>query len=124
MARILVLENDDDLRGWYARELEADGHEVFQAARADEAGDELESGALDFVVMDITQQPAGKAQDLMHILLREVSAHVVIDIGHDRGPAESGPCVAACPDLSKVKIRIREMMAPAKRPEQGNAAAL
>jgi DNA-binding response OmpR family regulator len=112
VARILVLEGNDDLRGWYARELEADGHDVFQAARAAEAEDELNNGALDFVVVDITQRPADKAQDLMQILIRDGSTHVVIDIGRDRKQDGVGLRAETCPDLSRLKTRIREMMAP------------
>jgi DNA-binding response OmpR family regulator len=83
MARILVLEDDDALRGRYARELEANGHQVFQAARFDEAGDELESGRLDFVLVDINRHPAQKARELMQILLRDGNAHRVINVGHN-----------------------------------------
>jgi DNA-binding NtrC family response regulator len=122
MARILVLEGNDDLRGWYARELEADGHDVFQAARAAEAEDELNNGALDFVVMDITQQPADKAQDLVCILLRDGSTHLVIDVGRDREQGGAGHSVETCPDLSRLKRRIREMMAPSNLDGQGAGA--
>ena len=120
MARILILEDNDDPRGWYARELEADGHEVFQAARVEDAGDELESGALDFVVMDITQQPMDKAHDLMQILLRDGSTHVVVNIGRDE-EGGGGAWVATSPDLSRLKKRIQEMLPPSRLPGQGTA---
>jgi DNA-binding response OmpR family regulator len=104
MARILILENNQHLRTWYAHELESDGHEVFQAARAAEALEELDSSRLDFVVMDVTRRPLDRAGDLMQILIRDSRAHLITGVG--RVP---------------LKRRIRELLAPSKPPVQGAA---
>jgi DNA-binding response OmpR family regulator len=104
MARILILEHDQRLRAWFARELESDGHEVFQAAGAAEAREELDSSCLDFVVMDVTRRPLDKARDLMQILIRDSRAHLITDVGR-----------------VLLKRRIRELLAPSKPPVQGAA---
>ena len=122
MARILILEDNQDLRMWFARELESDGHEVFQAARADEALEELESSRLDFVVLDVSRTPLDRASDLMQIMLRDNGAHLITDIGHNGGQAGLAPWAMRSSDLSRLKRRIREILAPSKLPIQATAA--
>lgn len=53
MARILVVDDESNIRLLYAQELADEGHEVTTAATAAEAADILSGGAYDLVLLDI-----------------------------------------------------------------------
>lgn len=55
--RILLVEDDDDLRAVMADGLAADGHEVRGAARSDEALAALEEAGPDLLILDIALGP-------------------------------------------------------------------
>jgi DNA-binding response OmpR family regulator len=53
MARLLVIDDEGDIRHLYAAELEDEGHEVFTAGKSREALDLLHSHEFDLVILDI-----------------------------------------------------------------------
>ncbi len=53
MARILLAEDDDDMRGFLARALERAGHEVHAFAEGASAFEELKSREVDLLLTDI-----------------------------------------------------------------------
>jgi len=116
MARILVLEDNDYIRTWYARELASEGHEVLQAVRLDEALEELRRSRPDFVVMDITYRAIDRAHEVMLILIRDSKVRLILNIAHDRGQAHFVPLdahahFARSSDLSDLKRVIHSLLA-------------
>jgi DNA-binding NtrC family response regulator len=53
MSRILVVDDEDNIRLLYTQELMDEGYEVEAAATAMEAAEKLQAGAFDLVVLDI-----------------------------------------------------------------------
>ena len=53
MAKLLVVDDEANLRLLYSQELSDDGHEVVTAASAAEAVDRLRDSSFDLVVLDI-----------------------------------------------------------------------
>ena len=53
MAKLLVVDDEANIRLLYAQELADEGHEVTTAASALEAVEKLEAGEFDLVVLDI-----------------------------------------------------------------------
>lgn len=53
MARILLIEDDDDLRGVIAQSLALAGHEVFQAAEGRQGLELFHAGSFDLVLTDL-----------------------------------------------------------------------
>lgn len=53
MARILLIEDDDDLRGVIAQSLTLAGHEVFQAAEGRQGLELFHAGSFDLVLTDL-----------------------------------------------------------------------
>jgi two-component system cell cycle response regulator CpdR len=58
MARILLAEDDDSLRGFLARALERAGHDVMVCANGDEAVSALDQGPWDLLLTDIVMPGA------------------------------------------------------------------
>jgi len=53
MARLLVIDDEGDIRHLYAAELEDDGHQVCTAGNSNEALELLRSSEFDLVILDI-----------------------------------------------------------------------
>lgn len=58
MARILLAEDDESLRGFLTRALERAGHEVLACENGDDAIDGLEAGPWDLLLTDIVMPGA------------------------------------------------------------------
>lgn len=77
MARLLVIDDEGDIRYLYAAELEDDGHEVATAGNSAEALEKIRSQEFDLVVLDIKlDQESGL--DLLQEIAREQSNVPVI----------------------------------------------
>ncbi len=53
MARLLIIDDEGDIRYLYATELEEDGHDVTTACNSSEALEKIRSQRYDLVVLDI-----------------------------------------------------------------------
>lgn len=66
--RVLVVEDDDDMRHVLLENLEADGHSVRGVARIDDALDVLEAdGPFDVLITDV-RLPGGSGLELLSVL--------------------------------------------------------
>lgn len=70
MAKLLVIDDEGDIRHLYAAELEDEGHEVLTAGDSAEAMARLRNGKLDLIILDIKlDQESGL--DLLQQIARE-----------------------------------------------------
>jgi len=70
MARLLVIDDEGDIRHLYAAELEEDGHEVCTAGNSYDALTQLRSREFDLVVLDI-QLDQESGLELLQKIVRE-----------------------------------------------------
>jgi len=70
VARLLVVDDDDDMRALLRRTLESDGYEVAERDRAAQVLDTLRSSPFDLIILD-KEMPGLNGLDLLPMLQRE-----------------------------------------------------
>jgi two-component system cell cycle response regulator CpdR len=81
MARILLAEDDDSLRGFLARALERAGHEVRVCENGDEACDALPDGPWDLLLTDIVMPGADGIEVARQAALRQPDLRIMFITG-------------------------------------------
>jgi len=76
MARLLIVDDERDIRHLYATELEEEGYQVETAASTQEAQEALQRTSFDLLVLDI-QMPGESGLNLLQSLVRE-RAHIPV----------------------------------------------
>jgi DNA-binding response OmpR family regulator len=77
MTKLLVVDDESDIRLFYAQELADEGYEVVTAGTAAEAAQKLEDGSYDLVVLDIKLKNES-GLDLLQKIVKERSDMPVI----------------------------------------------
>jgi DNA-binding response OmpR family regulator len=78
MARLLIVEDEENLRDLYAEELEESGYEVARAANGKEAIDLVRKKDFDLVIMDIRMPEMDGIETLGKIISLEQKIPVII----------------------------------------------
>jgi DNA-binding response OmpR family regulator len=78
MARLLVIDDEGDIRHLYAEELEDDGHDVDTAGNSGEALALLKSGSYDLVVLDIQLEQESGLELLQEITTLKKELSVIL----------------------------------------------
>ena len=78
MERILVVDDERDIRHLYAAELEEEGYEVQTAGSGTEAAELLEAHPFDLVVLDIQMKGESGLQLLQKIVKKKADLPVIL----------------------------------------------
>ena len=77
MARLLVVDDERDIRHLYAAELQGAGYQVETAASAAEAAELLQQGGFDLLILDI-QMKGESGLQLLQRLVRERQTRIPV----------------------------------------------
>jgi len=78
MPRLLVVDDESNIRLLYAQELADEGYEVMTAAGAAEAAETLQNGRFDLVVLDIKLKQESGLDLLQHIVKEKHDLPVIL----------------------------------------------
>ena len=78
MPKILIVEDEENLRELYAEDLEESGYDVAKATNGKEAMDLVRKGAFDIVIMDIRMPEMDGIETLGKIITMERKLPVII----------------------------------------------
>jgi DNA-binding response OmpR family regulator len=114
--RILVVDDERNIRLLYEKELQDEGYEVILAADAREALALIERGKPDLVVLDIKMPGMDGIETLGQILSRNSSIPVVLNSAYSSYKDSflswsADAYVIKSSDLTELKIRIRTILA-------------
>lgn len=89
MARVLVVDDEPDLRFLVRKLLEKDGHEVLEAPNGRVALQALDGGTVDVVITDTTMPVMDGAELIAALRQRSTTADVAVIIWSDNPERES-----------------------------------
>lgn len=118
--RILVADDEPNIRLLYRSELEADGYDVITASDGKEAVAKVESENPDLVVLDIRMPGIDGVEALGRILDRDRTMPVILNSAYSDYEQNfmtwsADAYVVKSSDVSVLKERIREVLAKRKR---------
>ncbi len=122
--KVLVVEDDDGLRGLYKEELEEEGYEVLTAKNGKEALQALGKEKPDLVVLDIVMPVMDGMEALGRIIGKDKTVPIILHTSHP-GYQEDFMSWAAnayllkSADLSELKQKIKELLE--RKRQEGNA---
>lgn len=116
MARLLVIDDEGDIRHLYAAELEEEGHEVTTAAGCDEALALLRSQTFDLVVLDIQLDQESGLELLQRIAREREELPVILCTAfscykEDFSSWLADAYVVKSSDLNELKNEVRRILA-------------
>jgi DNA-binding response OmpR family regulator len=121
MARILVVDDEEDIRRYYTEELSDDGHQVSAVATGHELLGVIDPFEPDVVVLDIKLVDYDGLELLKEIRNEYYNLPVILCSAHvtykyDLGSIGADFCVVKSFDLSELKAMIRRALEPYTRP--------
>lgn len=113
--RLLLVEDENDLRHLYACELEDEGYRVLEAWNERSALVYLELGVVDLVILDVNLSGASGPGLLKQILARRPRPPVVICTAYDccryfEGALQADAFVVKSQDLGELKQQVRKLL--------------
>ena len=116
MAKLLVVDDEANIRLLYAQELADEGHEVTTAASALEAVEKLEAGECDLVVLDIKLKNESGIDLLQRIVKERHTLPVILCTAFscykdDFSAWLADGYVVKSSDLQELKDEIKRVMA-------------
>lgn len=84
MARVLIVEDESDLRMLYQLALRTSGHEIIEADSGARAMEVLSQVAIDAVVLDLGLPDIGGLQLMNEVLSRQPELPIIINSGCDQ----------------------------------------
>lgn len=116
-ARILVVDDEQNLQSLYQKELQAEGYDVLMVKDAQEALIQLNNESVDLVVFDL-RLPEGSGLNYLQRIV-DVSRNAKLIIHADYAPNAmdfnfwaADACVAKSSDLTELKILIDKILHP------------
>ncbi len=115
MARILIVDDEANLRLLYRKELEEEGHEVLEAATAEEGIRAFERSAPDLVVLDIRMPGMNGLEAMARILDRDRRIPIILHTAYDSYRDDftswaADAYVTKGPDTTELKRTIRRLL--------------
>jgi len=115
MARLLVVDDDKNLRLLYEQELQEEGHEVVLAGSGPEALDYLKSKRPDLIILDISMPGIDGIEALGKILARDKTMPVILNTAYstykDNFMTWSADAyVVKQGDLTELKAKIKDVL--------------
>ncbi len=120
MCRILVVEDERNLRRLYTEELEVEGHQVSAVGSGEEALRVLENGPIDLVVLDLILPNGNGIDYLPEMLNAHRDLKIIINSAYPTFKQDfrswgAERFLTKSSDLSDLKETINEMMAKSRR---------
>jgi len=115
MARLLVVDDDKNLRLLYEQELQEEGHEVVLAGSGPEALDYLKTKRPDLIILDISMPGMDGIEALGKILARDKTMPVILNTAYstykDNFMTWSADAyVVKQGDLTELKAKIKDVL--------------
>ena len=115
MAKILVVEDEQNQRELYTMELEDDGYEVEQAANGREAVDLVKKNKYDMVILDIRMPEMDGIEALGKILSRDKKIPIIIYTAYSNYKSNfmtwtADAYVTKSSNLGELKGKIKEIL--------------
>ena len=115
MKKILVVEDEDDLRLLYQQELEQEGYDVVTVESGEEAIKVLEKESINLVVLDIRLTGMNGLEALEEMLLRNRNLKVIINTAYANYKDDFSSWLADAyliksSDLSELKETIQNLL--------------
>ncbi len=116
MAKLLVVDDERDIRHLYAAELEDEGHQVVTAGSAAEAAALLQERPFDLIVLDIQMKGESGLQLLQKIVKEKTDTAVILCTAFscykdDFSSWLADAYVVKSSDLSELKSEIARLLA-------------
>ena len=115
MARLLIVDDERDIRHLYAAELEDDGYDVATAGTGTEAAELLQKNEFDLVVLDIQMKGESGLQVLQKIVRERSDMPVILCTAfscykEDFSSWLADAYVVKSSDLTELKTEIRRLL--------------
>ena len=114
MARILLAEDDDSLRGFLSRALERAGHEVAACENGDDAIDALDDGPWDLLLTDIVMPGADGIEVARVAAQRQPGLRIMFITGFAAVALTAAQSAPQAKVLSK-PVHLRDLVAEVER---------
>jgi DNA-binding response OmpR family regulator len=116
MARLLIVDDERDIRYLYAAELEEEGHTVETAGSAAEAAEQLRQGDFDLILLDIQMKGESGLQLLQQIVREKADLPVILCTAFscykdDFSSWLADAYVVKSSDLTELKNEVRKVLA-------------
>ncbi len=115
MAKLLIVEDEKNLRTLYEKEFKNDGYEVFLAAEGNEALDIVEKESPDLVIMDIRMPEMDGIEAIKEILNKNKNISIIINSAYssymDNFVSWAAKAyVIKSSDLTELKSKVKEFI--------------
>ena len=114
MARILLAEDDDSLRGFLGRALERAGHELTICSNGDEAITALDDGPWDLLLTDIVMPGADGIEVAREAAQRQPELRIMFITGFAAVALSAAQATPQAKVLSK-PVHLRDLVAEVER---------
>ena len=116
MARILIVDDEVNIRKLYKSELEDEGYQVMTAASGAEALQVLRDSAPDLVILDIKLEQENGLDFLRHMMDVRPSLSVILNSGYSTYKDDFSSWLADAylvksSDTTELKEKVRELIA-------------
>lgn len=116
MARILIVDDEVNIRKLYKSELEDEGYQVMTAASGAEALQVLRESAPDLVILDIKLEQENGLDFLRHMMDVRPSLSVILNSGYSTYKDDFSSWLADAylvksSDTTELKEKVRELIA-------------
>ena len=123
MKKILCVDHDPNILGFYQDELSEEGYHVILARNGKEALRKFESGRFDVVVMDIRMPQMNGVETLIAMLGKDRQASVILNTSYPQYRGNfmtwgAEAYVIKSSDFTDLKTKIREVLDRRKKTEQ------
>jgi CheY-like chemotaxis protein len=115
MARILIVDDEPNLRTLYRRDLEDDGYEVIEASSAEEGIKAFERERPDLVVLDVRMPGMNGLEAMARILDKDRRIPIILNTAYDSYRDDftswaADAYVTKGPDTSELMKTIRKLL--------------
>ncbi len=119
MPKILIVEDEENLRELYAEDLEESGYSVEKAMNGKEAMDLVRKGGFDLVIMDIRMPEMDGIETLGKIITMEKKLPVIIYTAYSNYKSNfmtwtADAYLTKSSNLDELKNKIKELLAAKK----------